>query len=270
MLITLWAKAEESRRPDGLLNDPVAMEIIRQMDYDFTKFRHAAMSQVGCCIRARLIDEETRNYLTIHPDAVVIQLGAGLDARYQRLGLPRLTHWYDLDLDEAVAIRRRFIPDTDQCTSLPMSLFDYRWVDRVQQHGKPVLIIIEGVLMYFSREEVMGLFRELCRRFQQVTVLFDMLAFAAVKHARYHDALRKMSPKAEFRWSELETKTMEAWDEKIHVGREFYMSDHDDGRFPWPARMLYKVPFFHKRFNQRIVRLEIGPSGAGSCLTHQG
>ena len=89
MLITLWAKATETNRPDALLRDPKAVEIMNRIDYDFTKFRGGTMSQVGCCIRADLIDREAKKFLEAHPDAVVIQLGAGIDARYDRLGRPQ-------------------------------------------------------------------------------------------------------------------------------------------------------------------------------------
>src|SRR3712207_1340454 len=97
MLTTLWAKAVETDRPDALLHDAKAREIIEQIDYDFSRFRNVKLSQVGCCIRAKLIDEEARQFLERHPDAVVIQLGAGLDARYERLGCPEVSHWFDLD-----------------------------------------------------------------------------------------------------------------------------------------------------------------------------
>ena len=41
MLTTLWAKAVESDRPNPLLRDEKAKEIIGQIDYDFSKFKKA-------------------------------------------------------------------------------------------------------------------------------------------------------------------------------------------------------------------------------------
>lgn len=124
MLTTLWAKAVETDRPDPLLRDEKAKEIIGQIDYDFSKFNNVKLSQLGCCIRAKLIDNEARQFLARHPDAVVIQLGAGLDARYERLGRPEVTHWFDLDLPEAVDLRRRFLTETDRNTCLSESMFE--------------------------------------------------------------------------------------------------------------------------------------------------
>lgn len=257
MLITLWAKATETGRPDALLHDEKAVEILRQIDYDFTKFRKAKLSQVGCCIRASLIDREVRDYISRHPDAVVIQLGAGLDARYQRLGSPKVTHWYDLDLSEAIALRRKFLNETERNTFIASSLFDEEWTERVQSHRKPVLIVVEGVLMYFAPEQVRTFFDNVCRGFGQTTVVFDMLVPIAVGRAKQHDALKETVHKAEFKWSLLETKEMESWSDKIRIVREHYLSDYDKGRYPLIFRLLYKLPYFYRRFNQRVVRLDI-------------
>ena len=258
MLITLWAKAVETARPDAILRDPKAVEMMQKIDYDFTKFRGGTMSQVGCCVRAELIDRETLDFLRTHPDAVVIQLGAGIDARYDRLGRPAVTHWYDLDLPEAIDLRRRLLPETERNTYLPLSLFDYSWIDTVRAHSRPVLIILEGVLMYFTPEEVRALFDALCSRLPGgATVLFDMLAYSLVGNAKHHDVVQKAAKTVEFKWSVLDTHEMERWNPHIHLAREYYMSDYTHGRFPLIFRTLYNIPYFYRRFNQRIVRLEI-------------
>ncbi|HEY9543713.1 class I SAM-dependent methyltransferase [Prevotella sp.] len=257
MLITLWAKATETENGGKLIHDEKAVEMIRKIDYDFSKFKKAAMSQVGCCVRASLIDQETLEFLKNHPDAVVIQLGAGIDARYQRLGCPQVGHWYDLDLKEAIDLRKQYLGETEKNTYLSLSMFDYQWVDTVKASGKPILIIIEGVLMYFEPNDVKAFFMELCNRLDGATVLMDMLAYMLVKQERKHDALKKMEKAAKFKWSELHTRDMEAWHTKLHLAKEYFMSDHEQGRFPLWARLMYKIPYFYTHMNQRIVRLEI-------------
>ena len=258
MLITLWAKATETNRPDALLRDPKAVEIMNRIDYDFTKFRGGTMSQVGCCIRADLIDREAKKFLKAHPDAVVIQLGAGIDARYDRLGRPAVTHWYDLDLPEAIDLRRRLLPETEHNTYLAMSFLDFRWIDTVRAHGRPVLLILEGVLMYFTEAEVRNFFDAICRDLPDgTTILFDMLAYSLVNNAKHHDVVKKADKTVEFKWSVLDTLEMERWNPRIHLVREYYMSDHARGRFPFVFRTLYHIPYFHRRFNQRIVNLEL-------------
>lgn len=258
MLITLWAKAEETKRLDALLHDDKAVEIMQKIDYDFSKFKKSKFSQAGCCIRAGLMDDEIADFFAEHPDAVAIQLGAGIDARYERLQRPAITHWYDLDLPESIDLRRKVLDESERNSYIASSMFDYGWVDTVKSHGKPVLIIIEGVLMYFEPEQVKAFFLELCKRFEQVTVLFDMLAYSLVGHSKRHDSLSKVGNDVEFKWSLLETKEMETWNAKIHMRKEYYMSNYECGRYPLLFRMLYKIPYFYSHFNQRVVRLQVG------------
>ena len=136
-------------------------------------------------------------------------------------------------------------------------MFDYGWTEIVKSHGKPILIIIEGVLMYFEPEKIKAFFRELCTRFDNATIVFDMLAFALVGHSGQHDSLRKVDKDIEFKWSLLNTRDMEAWNPKIKLEKEFYMSKYDHGRFPFVFRMLYKIPYFFRHYNQRVVKLVI-------------
>lgn len=254
MLIPLWAKATEYNHPRPILSDPFAAEMIGQVDYDFTKFKGAKMSQVGVCVRAKLIDDETKEFLAQHPDAVVIQLGAGIDARYQRLGKPNIGHWYDLDLPEVIAIRRQLLPETEKNTYLSLSLFDEEWIKTVKKHNAPVLIILEGVLMYFDEEQVKTFFNMVCSQLNNTTILLEILAYMLVKHAKQHDAVSKTEHKAEFRWSILNTADMEQWHPHLHLLKEYYMSDYDQGRYPFLFRMLYKVPSFYRRGNQRVAK----------------
>lgn len=257
MLTTLWAKAVETDRPNPLLRDEKAKEIIGQIDYDFSKFKKAKLSQVGCCIRAKLIDNEVRMFLAQHPDAVVIQLGAGLDARYERLGRPEVMHWFDLDLKESIDLRRHFLTETERNTYLAESMFDEDWLDKVRAYDKPVLIILEGVLMYFSQVEVQMLFQKICDKLPSATVLFDMLAFAFVGREQQHDMLRKMDKGVRFKWSLLKAKDMERWNSRLHVKEELFMGDYDEGRFPFVFHLFLRIPYIRRRFNQRIIKIEV-------------
>lgn len=257
MLITLWAKAVETKNKNPILKDIKSIEIIEKIDYDFKKFKNTKFSQIGVCTRAKLIDEETKSFLAENPDAVVIQLGAGLDTRYERLDFPSLTHWYDLDLPEVIDLRQQLIVPTEKNTYIPLSLFDYQWIEKVKVHKKLVLIIVEGVLMYFSEKEVKDFFSEICRQFDKVTILFDMLFYKGVGQAKKHDAVKKTSKKPEFKWSLYNSKDMEHWNKKIHLTKEYYMSDFYPKRLSIFLKLLYKIPWIYKNLNQRVVKLEI-------------
>ena len=86
----------EYEHPDALPHDKEAARMLDLIDYDFTSLAKAKASQAGCCERARLLDEMAQRFIEEHPDVVVVQLGAGLDARYERMGRPNVTAWYAL------------------------------------------------------------------------------------------------------------------------------------------------------------------------------
>lgn len=257
MLITLWAKAVEYDRPDALIRDAIAVDMLKQIDYDFSIFAKSKMSQPGCCGRAALFDGEIKRFLVEHPDAVVVQLGAGLDARFERLDKPAVTAWYDLDLPDVIEVRRRLLPESGN-VYLSGSMFDEEWAKTVAAHGKPVLLVIEGVLMYFKLAEVQAFFAMISRLLPEVSVIFDMVPAIAVGHAKHHDALGKMSKnRPEFEWSLKEPKEMEQWQPGLRVSCVLFLSDYCVHRYPWLFQMIYRTKWGRRIFDQRIIRVDL-------------
>ena len=177
--------------------------MLAMIDYDFERFKGARMSQPGCCGRAALIDDEVLAFIRQHPDAVVAQIGAGIDARFERLGRPAITAWVDMDLPEVIALRRRLLPASTNIY-LEGSLLDEGWTATLAAYGKPVLLVLEGVLMYFDQAQVQAFFAMLARRLPGATVVFDMLPPFVLKHGKHHDALKRMGGSApSFLWQAL-------------------------------------------------------------------
>ena len=60
-LFPLYYRALESQRPDGLLQDRKAVELINQIDYDFAKLKIQSFVQVAVLLRARQFDFVVQN-----------------------------------------------------------------------------------------------------------------------------------------------------------------------------------------------------------------
>lgn len=105
MLATLYSHALESRRPDGLIRDPRAEELVARIDYDFAGRQMGADDQAASCLRLRQFDRFAQAFLAAHPDSVVVHVGCGLDTRFDRVDNGRV-EWYDLDLPEVIELRR--------------------------------------------------------------------------------------------------------------------------------------------------------------------
>ncbi len=63
LLITLFAKAGESRLPDSLLSDTFAAEAVRRIDYDFARLKVTRDMMVGLAMRARMLDDWVRAFI---------------------------------------------------------------------------------------------------------------------------------------------------------------------------------------------------------------
>ena len=114
LLIPLWGRATITREYPSLLNDTKAVELVEQIDYDFSKLDHALRYGTNLlhAVRAKQIDDKIRAYLVEHPQASVIDLGAGLDTAFYRVDNGALT-WYDLDLPSVVALRSTLLPEPE-------------------------------------------------------------------------------------------------------------------------------------------------------------
>jgi O-methyltransferase involved in polyketide biosynthesis len=110
-----------------IVRDERAAELISQIKYDFSKFERARLSQLGVSIRTRLLDDAVMDFLGRNERAVVINLGAGLDTRYERLGRYG-QDWYELDVPEAIELRHRFFIERHTYRFLPKSMFDVSWI----------------------------------------------------------------------------------------------------------------------------------------------
>ena len=89
------------------------------------------------------------------------------------------------------------LPESDN-HYLGASMFDEAWMNTVAAHGKPVLLVIEGVLMYFEEAQVQDFFKQVARRLPNVQLAFDTIPKALAGQSKHHDALGKMDKPPEF------------------------------------------------------------------------
>jgi O-methyltransferase involved in polyketide biosynthesis len=79
--------------------------MVNQIDYDFSTFDKEWMTQLVVAIRTEILDRETKAFIARHPDAIVINLGCGLDTRFFRIDDGKI-HWYNLDLPEPIKVKK--------------------------------------------------------------------------------------------------------------------------------------------------------------------
>ena len=192
-LIPLAIKASETMRPNARIRDEKAVEIIRALNVDpapYDKF----MSHEGVVARTIMLDRQLKEILEKAPDTVVVNLGAGFDNRFSRVDNGEI-HWFDLDLPDAIAVRKKIFPDQDRVTMIAGSALENDWCAEVQKvlagrRAKPVFLA-EGLFMYFTLDQIKTLLLVLKDNFPQGgTLIAEQNNKLMQKNAKHHDTVK--------------------------------------------------------------------------------
>jgi O-methyltransferase involved in polyketide biosynthesis len=209
-LLTLRVRANEARRPDSIIDDPIAIELADSIDYDFAKFGFSRRQDMA--LRALGFDRQTRRYLLDHPQATVVALAEGLQTSFYRLNASDVGdqfHWLTVDLPPMIELRRKLLPASDRVRMCAQSALDFSWMDQVDtEHG--VFITAEGLLMYLQPDEALSLITECAKRFPGGQMMFDLppSGFAALSRRGMRASFRYRIPPMPFSLSAAEAANL--------------------------------------------------------------
>ena len=177
MLQTVYARAKESRGR-GAIHDSKAEKILDRLDYDFSLADRDFAMHSGVIARTIVLDRLTGAWLAENPGAVVVNIACGLDTRCYRMS--GYSHWYNLDLPETIAVREKLIPESGAVSQIAMSAME-DWGGEIAEHGTSVLVIIEGLTMYLTEDDVKRIFTVISKRFEKATVFVEIMNPSVVK-----------------------------------------------------------------------------------------
>jgi O-methyltransferase involved in polyketide biosynthesis len=222
LLLPLWGRAVETRKPRPLLVDQTAVKIIDTIGYDFSTIARniSVISQLAWIVRSLHTDRTIRQFLARHPDATIVNLGCGLDTTFERVDNGRLC-WYDLDLPDVIALRRRFIQESGRRRFFACSLLDTEWL-RELKSVHSVFFVAMGVFYYLREGEMKLFLSRLADTFACSELLFDACSALGLKTAN-KKVIKDggMDESAILRWSMERAKDQEAWDSRITVMAEY-------------------------------------------------
>jgi O-methyltransferase involved in polyketide biosynthesis len=195
------ARETESRRP--LLSDPKAVELVRAINFNAAAFQ--ARLRFIVVIRTMILDWWVRQFLAEHPDGTVVELGTGLNTRFERTDNGSV-HWIDLDLPDTIELRRRFFADTGRRQMLAASLLDEDWLPEVEALPGPYFFVSDGVLTYLREEDVTAVLARIAARFPGSRLAFDTYSEATMKYEHKMSAKRGI---ARWQWACDDPRTLE-------------------------------------------------------------
>ncbi len=170
--LTEYARALDSRWPRPILGDTLANEVVGKIDYDFTGL--GVQTSVVCqtALRAKMLDDRVRAFVGRHPDAVVVDLGAGLDSGYYRVAPPPTVDWYSVDLPGISAVRGEALPAASQSHSVAASLAAIEWTDAIPA-DRPTMLVADGLFAFLTEPVIVRIFRHITDHFRSGELAFN-------------------------------------------------------------------------------------------------
>lgn len=260
LLIPLLGRALVTRQGNGLIQDEKAIAIVESLDYDFSKWGES-QSLVASALRTRMFDRSVQEFLNEHPAGTVVEIGCGLNTRFERLDNGQL-RWFDLDLPDTLALRRQFFEDEPRRTMLEASVLDPDWMEPVAATGGPWCFISEAVMIYLGAPQARQAIAQIAERFPGAWLLFDTTAKKMVESQSTHPLMQHMPRESWFRWVCDDPHEIESWgDLRLVRSRTFVDADTDlIDCLPWKMKWFVRLlPWLLRRrlngyrLNQFIV-----------------
>jgi len=252
LLIPLYYRALETQRPDAMIRDEKAAALIEKLSSnaatrsDLDQIEQVPMNEVNRVLRIMLtreMDRYARDFLarssaqsrrgeaglSRHPQAVVVHIGCGLDSRFSRVDDGQV-EWYDLDVAEIIALRRKLIGDEGgRYHLLACSVLEDAWLEVVKVHAqRPILFLAEGVFMYFTAEQVKSLLLTLRDHFPGAELVFD--SWTPLQIWIGNRMLSKSRFAGLMRWGFWRGQELEAWGQGIRLLDEWGYFDRPEPR----------------------------------------
>jgi len=251
LLIPLYAKALDSRSKHSILHDEKADEIVKMIDYDFEKLRHFGNGNVTV-VRAKQLDEWVKEFLKLNPNAVVLNLGCGLDTRISRINPPSTISWFDVDFPEVIEERQNFYSNRDGYQMIASSVTASEWLEKIPKN-KPVIIIADGVFEYLTEAEVKGLLNRITNYFPSGQVAFDVMNSYAIKMGK---ARLQKTTGGEHKWAVDDVNKVDTLNPKLK--RIASLPLLQSKYLPLQYRFLFAIAYISPRYRNmiRLLRFE--------------
>ena len=246
--LTLYCHALESQSAQPILHDPWAVEITKQLTPQlqssdnplYQKLVQGKLDReivVYVNLRARKYDQYAQDFLQRKPEGIIVNLGCGLDPRFQRIDDGKLS-FYDLDFPEVIAFKKQCFSANERYKFIPSNLLNYQWMEQLLSLGdKQFLFLIEGVLMYLHETEVKSLILTLQSKFPGCELVAEVCnsfwlrqPFRSLMNLRLRRKLG-FGSEATFNFGISDSKALESWHQNIYFLDDWSFVDETKAQF---------------------------------------
>jgi O-methyltransferase involved in polyketide biosynthesis len=242
MLLPLWGRAVESQKQKPLLVDDKAVSIINSIPYDFTTISKniRKLTAASWIARSIFFDREISDFIKDHSYATIINIGCGLDTTFDRIDNGKI-NWIDLDLPDAIELRKQYFKESDRRRFVAKSVFDITWYNDIPNKDN-VMLVMAGVLYYFTESEIKKLFEDIHSLVPSAELIFDHASKLGVKLSNEQVIKRGgMNESAFLKWSIDNISEIEKWGNYIKVISNMPMYKEHKKNFPFYKRIGMKI-----------------------------
>ena len=181
LYIPLYGKSYVSKK--GLfLDDKKAEEIWEAEGFPLNGKSKSKWLAYYMGIRSAVFDEWLTQQMTAMPDAVILHIGCGMDSRVIRVGAKQAT-WYDVDFPEVIAERKKYYTESDTYKMIAGDARESAWLSDIKEN-KSAIVLMEGISMYLTEEEMRNFTENLCTHFENLALLVDCYTSFAAKMSK--------------------------------------------------------------------------------------
>ena len=169
----LYGRCVANQKYPQLFHDTEAAKIMARMDYDFSNSNMGNIPTIVYGIRHEALVAAARDYLKEYPDAIIVNLGCGLDTSFAFIDNGKC-RFVNLDLPDVIELREKLFDLREREMNLAHSALDFSWMDKIVASEKDhVFVISGGVLFYFKPEDVKAMIDTMAWHFPEGGFVFD-------------------------------------------------------------------------------------------------
>ena len=159
-----YFRARETQRPDALFRDPFAERLAGERGFEIANtLPQGNKHEWAWVARTYLFDEFLSREIQEGSD-LIVNLAAGLDSRPYRMDLTSTLQWVEVDLPEIVSYKEEVLGNEKPKCRLERVSLDLSDVAgrrelfaEIDRRATNITVVTEGLLIYFSAEEVASL-----------------------------------------------------------------------------------------------------------------
>ncbi len=187
----------------------------REKGMDINMKNTDTKQHLGDVQETALIPLAIRANETERKTARIYDIGCGLDDRFSRVDNGKI-RWFNVDLADSIAIRKKFFHETEREHMLAADILKPNWADGIPKSDMAI-VIAEGLLMYFSREQVKTLLNSLTVSFDRGFLLAELMHPKMMNEKR-HDTVKNIN--AKFGWGTVTGRDLLPLDAKLTLINE--------------------------------------------------